>query len=295
MVHHAKLGLATKRNSCLASYVLSHCPTGVTLLTLLLIAIERFVAVHCPFLYHRVFTKWNTGIMATSIWIYTWILLPVLWFSTNHWHSGMKECNFADLSSEIYIAIVCGHLLTVFLIAAALQGTIAYTAWKHRCKIRIQARLVNVHTRVQQDAKIARMLAVVSGIFYFCWVPCLFALPFKLWNPGGTSSFWFYVWEQIGGVILESNSFMNPIIYACYDKELRQCFRNVLFRRSDYPYQSVRSERRQNTQDEHLKTTKLWICRELAEPVFVVGLLLSNALKITYLKHYPPSQFPWNP
>ena len=251
-VHHAKVGLATKRNSCLTSYILSHCPTAISLLTLLAIAIERFVAVHCPFSYHRIFTNRNTGFIVAFVWLYTWILLPVLLFSTNHWYPELGDCNFTDISSEAYIAVMCAHLLVVFVITALLHGTVAYTAWKHRCQIRIQARLINAHTRVQQDAKIARMLALVLGIFYLCWLPYFLTLPFALWGMEEKDPFWFHVWEQFSGMVLASNSFLNPIVYAWKDKEFRQGFMKVLHRQQNSGYDSVLVESETSTKESKL-------------------------------------------
>ena len=255
-VYHAHVGLATKRNSCLTSYILSHCPTAVSLLTLLVIAIERFIAIHCPFSYHNIFTKRKTGFFVAVIWLYTWILLPALLFSTNHWYPDLKDCNFTDISSEAYIAIMCAHLLLVFVITAALHGAVAYTAWKHRCQIRIQARLVNANTSVQQDAKTARMLALVLGIFYLCWLPYFLTLPFALWGMEDKEPFWFHVWEQFSGIVLISNSFMNPIVYAWKDRDLRHGFKKVLRKQSQSGYESVLMERDKSS-TESTKSSKL--------------------------------------
>ncbi len=233
MVHHAGIGLATQRNACLTSYVLSHCPTAVSLLTLFVIAIERFVAIHHPFSYHRFFTNRNTGVLIALIWLYTWTLLPTLWFSTNHWRPEMTDCNFTDISSVVYIAVMCGHLLFVFIACAVLHGSVAFTAWKHRCRIRVQAQLVNADTRVQRDAKVARMLALVLGIFYLCWLPYFLTLPFALGGMEEKEPMWFHVWEQFSGMVLVGNSFLNPLIYAWKDVDLRQCFKKVL--RRDHP------------------------------------------------------------
>ena len=228
VVHHARIGLETEYASCLSSYILSHCPTGVSLLTLLLIAIERWVAIHMPFLYPRVF-KWKwTIVAAVSVWAYIWLLGILLMFRNNRWRPGLGDCNFADVASHDYMLMLAVHMLGVFVITTVLHLSVAATACRaHRAIIRQTRSVGGDIGMLEKDARVARMLLLVLGVFYLCWVPYFLTLPFAL-RVKGHDPLWLHIWEQLGGVIVLSNSCFNPLIYARRDANFRSAFRKLL-------------------------------------------------------------------
>ncbi len=227
LVHYMEIGYHIKE-VCMLSYILSHCPTGVSSLTLLIISIERFIVIHYPFKHRRLFTPQVTICIAVLVWIYVWICLPALMFTNNKWVQGITMCNFADVSSSTYRNTLLGHMVGVLLITTILHSSVGYTAWKSRRRIAKQMNVIRVEMKIQRDAKIARMLATVLGIFYICWIPYLFTLPLASLHRGGQDPLWLHVWEQVGGIIVICNSFLNPLVYAWQNKTFRRAFQKIL-------------------------------------------------------------------
>ena len=228
LVHHLQLGFETDYVSCLTSYVLSHCPTGVSLLTLLLIAIERWVAVHRPFVYPRIFRRKYTVAAVVVLWVYIWTLGVVAMFSWNRWRPGSDDCDFAAVASRRYLLVIGGHMLGVLIVTTVLHLAVAVTAWRVRQKILKQARAVgNTLSALERDARTARMLGLVLGVFYLCWIPYFLTLPF-VFRAKDRDPFWLHVWEQLAGLVVLSNSSLNPLIYAGKNADFRFAFRRLL-------------------------------------------------------------------
>lgn len=228
LVHHARLGLERQYSSCLTSYVLSHCPTGVSLLTLLIIAIERFIAVHKPYLYIRLFRRRTTVLAVVVIWVYIWTWGSITMFTWNHWKQSSEDCNFANVASGKYMMSIAIHMLGVLAITTVLHLAVARTAWQVRKAVIKQAHQVNTRSCLEDDARVAQMLALVLGIFYLCWVPYILTLPFAVKGVGGPEPFWLHVWEQFAGIVVLSNSCFNPIIYAWKNQDFRVAFKKIL-------------------------------------------------------------------
>ena len=227
LVHHTKFGLERQRTSCLVSYVLSHCPTGVSLLTLFIIAVERYVAIHRPFTYQQLFRRKNTLGYVFIVWLYVWITTTVYMFTNNKWQDSMQDCNFGDVASAFYMFILSGHMVAVLVVTTALHAAVVHTARRHRRAIIQQARMVNMTSNLETNARIAYMLCLVLGMFYLCWIPYLLTLPFAL-RIQGPDPFWLHAWEQFAGIVVLSHSCLNPLVYAWKNRDFRLAFRRLL-------------------------------------------------------------------
>jgi hypothetical protein len=138
LIHNAHLSLERRLTSCVLSYNLAHCPVGVSMVTLLAIAVERFVAIHQPFFYRRHFTMASAAVCAALIWLYVWLTIPALSWSTHRWTPDMDECNFGSVLSKLYIIVLLAHMLVILLVTTALYLIIARTAHRHHVAISAQ-------------------------------------------------------------------------------------------------------------------------------------------------------------
>ena len=243
IIHHAHLGLETRQVFCVGSYIFSHGPTSVSMLTLLAIAIERFVAVHWPYFYQRNFSIKVAVFSALGVWLYAWVTIITVMVTTNKWHPHLEDCNFGSVGSSSYKVLLMGHMVTTLIVASVLYIKIARVALFHTQQIATQKAEVTGqprckssafgHLQVLQNARIARMLATVLGLFYLCWLPYLLTLPFAMMIDTDHDPFWFHLWEQIAGIVVLCNSFVNFIVYAMKSGEFRQAFQRLLGMRID--------------------------------------------------------------
>ena len=88
----------------------------------------------------------------------------------------------------------------------------------------------NQRSVLRHDLKIVRMLLIVVGVFFFCWLPYCITTFLYTYNPNV-----FKGWNLRSGVIYGwiiyllplINSLCNPIIYACLDQTYREAFKDL--------------------------------------------------------------------
>ena len=101
----------------------------------------------------------------------------------------------------------------------------------------------NQRSVLRQDLKIVRMLLIVVGAFFFCWLPLSINNFLYTYNPNA-----FKGWSFRSGIIYGwiiyllplINSLCNPIIYACLDQTYREAFKDL--------FQKIMCRTRSNTQ-----------------------------------------------
>ena len=88
----------------------------------------------------------------------------------------------------------------------------------------------NQRSVLRQDLKIVRMLLIVVGVFFFCWLPYSITTFLYTYNPNafGWSLRSHIIYGWIIYVLPLINSLCNPIIYACLDQTYREAFKHLL-------------------------------------------------------------------
>ena len=101
----------------------------------------------------------------------------------------------------------------------------------------------NQRSVLRQDLKNVRMLLIVVGVFFFCWLPLgIFALS-VIYNPNtfrGWSFRSLHTYYRAVCLLPLINSLCNPIIYACLDQTYREAFKDL--------FQKMMCRTRSNTQ-----------------------------------------------
>ncbi len=127
MVHYSDLGLEGMMIPCLLTYVLSHIPLAVSCLTILWMAVLRFIAIVYPLKHKLWVTRLRVKVIIVSLWIY--ICCLVIGFATfaNKWSEENPICDLSSTLPGIYVTIFAGHLVIVCIIATALYIYIGIT------------------------------------------------------------------------------------------------------------------------------------------------------------------------
>ena len=89
----------------------------------------------------------------------------------------------------------------------------------------------NQRSVLRQDLKIVRMLLIVVGVFFFCWLPLSITALLSFYidpNPFENWSFRLQIiCERVVLLLPLINSLCNPIIYACLDQTYREAFKHL--------------------------------------------------------------------
>ncbi len=112
-----------------------------------------------------------------------------------------------------------------FTLPLIIMGFSYYKIFKSARK---HARAIQVNNSRKREFKAAKTIAVVILAFFICWCPffvlnLLYGI-FPTWKVPGelvTVSKWFHY----------TNSALNPVIYACFNREYRSAFRALLARK----------------------------------------------------------------
>ena len=88
----------------------------------------------------------------------------------------------------------------------------------------------NQRSVLSHDLKIVRMLLIVVGVFFFCWLPVSITDFSSIYNPNtfeGWSYRSLYIYRLVAWLVPLINSLCNPIIYACLDQTYREAFKRL--------------------------------------------------------------------
>ncbi|XP_027016416.2 trace amine-associated receptor 13c-like [Tachysurus fulvidraco] len=213
------------RDFCISFWFIDGFLTIISIYTITLIAVDRYLALSNPFLYS---SRVSVRITAVVI-VFDWCLvvaynLTFIYFSGNFTGSVMcpGECLFIvnEVWSVIDLVVLFIFPLSVIIILYTLVFVIAK---KHATAIRE----LNNHTRrktqkitsysIKSERKAAKVLGILVSVFLVC------LLPYFIYSLLGdvieiqTETF------QKLMIILYFNSTINPVIYALFYPWFRRC------------------------------------------------------------------------
>ncbi|XP_028253743.1 trace amine-associated receptor 1-like [Parambassis ranga] len=186
-----------------------------SLMNLCCISIDRYHAVCVPLTYR---TKMNHHVVVVMILVsWTAALVVGLAFSLSEQGTCVENCISAFVIANAMgiifyfpvITMLCMYL-KIFLVAQR------------------QARRIHNMTKCgaavsRMEGKATKTLAIVMGVFLFCWSPfffCITIVSFLISVPGS-------VLETLNWLVL-INSLLNPFIYAFFYSWFRSAFRMII-------------------------------------------------------------------
>ena len=215
--------------------------TQISIFALLLIAIERFVAIKFPYKYHEM----GTGKVATVFIIISWIagilvgFLPVLGWNLSGDYDGV--CTFTaviDLTYMVYFNFL-GCVLTPLIIMGFIYGYIFHVVRqtaRQIASLQVSAGGAgggdtqnNARSfSLKKEAKAARWFAFVLLLFSICWLPLHIQNMITL-LAGKTN----FPTLQASILLSHLNSALNPILYAFANSKFKTAFQNIFGCRSE--------------------------------------------------------------
>lgn len=215
-----------------------------SVLSLVTIATERYVAIFYPYKYPHVLTKQRMFLVVGVVWV---ISLTVGILPLCGWNNYNGGYMLVDVMSYDYLVlwsticflsafvILCIYI-RIFFVARkhtrqieARVGTISATfSTSHSGNSTADSRVdfvtrqiartindVNVRPR-HSSIKAVKTIAIILGSFYICWIPFLIYLLVVRHQEDNFTIFCL-------AVVTEFNSLFNPLVYGLRNKEMRTC------------------------------------------------------------------------
>ena len=185
-----------------------------SILHLSFISIERYICISSPLTYHDKVTTSKVVVAILGIWLFSIfmaVLKVILW----------------SVPPPVYELIVSVFCFFVPLIVMLLCYMNIYKAARHQ----IKKMILTVHGSpkrflLSRELKAAKTVGAVIGAFVICWAPffvlnliyalCKSCLPLP--KESVLAAKWLHY----------VNSVLNPIIYACMNKDFRSAFKKLL-------------------------------------------------------------------
>ncbi|KAK3091841.1 hypothetical protein FSP39_023085 [Pinctada imbricata] len=194
-----------------------------SLLSLLAIAVDRYIAVMFPLKYAIKMTMRKARKIIIVVWAYTVTIGIIPFF----WHNGERnigKCDFTELLPLYYF------LWTVFIFipAAIISSTALYlkiyiVAIRQKKKM-LQRRSRDTASRRQfeKSTKSAFVMAIVLFFFVAFWLPFMVCVNLKIL---GLEENIFEAIKSIALTLTQINSGINPVIYCFGKTDFRIAFR----------------------------------------------------------------------
>ena len=102
----------------------------------------------------------------------------------------------------------------------------------------------NQRSVLRHDLKIVRMLLIVVGVFFYCWLPLSITDLSVIYNSNNFKGWSFrsiVIYVRIIKLLPLTNSLCNPIIYACLNQTYREALKHL--------FQKIMCRGRSNTQE----------------------------------------------
>ncbi|XP_070980180.1 trace amine-associated receptor 13c-like [Oncorhynchus clarkii lewisi] len=201
---------------CAFQFYITFLCTSLSLGNLVLISIDRYVAVCDPLLYHSKITTTRTICCISITWwcciIYDGVIIkkvvnvqvPSRCLTECFIFEGITWVNITDL--VITMVVPCSIIITLYLKIFAVARSQARKVFSKEAASVSGVKTVQAN---KSERKAAKTLAIVVVNYFICWIPSLFIFSFFSVLFDNFSSF-FIIFLPL------ANSLINPIIYAFF-------------------------------------------------------------------------------
>lgn len=220
--------------TCKLSQYLFLFPIATSILTILLVSIDRFFAVFHP-LRAKVFRR--PKIMTATIWICSAILMsPTLaiykvisspdgkWFCVSYFG---QDSHRADFLSKVYYSLIffLFYLLPLFAISV-LYALICYRLY-HRKVPGLSRAQAYKQTVEKSKRKVVKVLIMIVVVFALCWFPAHIMHYFVIFQSEFYARMPVYIFPLLLW-ISHTNSAIEPCLYILLSQNFRREFRQVI-------------------------------------------------------------------
>ncbi|ELU12753.1 hypothetical protein CAPTEDRAFT_192576 [Capitella teleta] len=239
ILSYTKVGQAmgsSHKYLCLVSIVITLMSLQSSIINILALSTERFIAVYFSYRYYNWVTETNAKRAVVVIWTVVICINGISIFAWNTWTPGLP-CQTVNVYPQIFFQ---GYFiipsLICMLICAIENSFIALMAVRKQRSIAAAVVVQNGDQQIEDanirsgnQFKVTKMLLLVSGCFYAAWLPWIalnslfFSLP-SSWKKHGVHRGVLVAFEY-SKPLVAANTIVNPFIYG---------WKNLLFRDAYY-------------------------------------------------------------
>ena len=204
---------------------------AVSLLTVMLLAINRFVRVTRPVLYPRIYSKKRSIVTIGCTWVVSIVVVVVLFFVTGiQFRTSINQPTFclwyfSDTSGSITVTVVRSLYISVCsLVVIVCYIKIYRVIRQHNISVAPSTQGGNSVLGVE-EAKMTRILTAVVVGFYLCYMPVLVSNILSVSGVVADTNKYFNFYFTFP---FFASSVINPVIYATMSQPWRKEFLELL-------------------------------------------------------------------
>ncbi|RXN14373.1 glucose-dependent insulinotropic receptor-like protein [Labeo rohita] len=211
-----------EKGICLLRMTFIIAPSAASILTMFLISLDRYAAIKLPLRYSQLM---NNKMIAGTL-VPVWLIAVTLAFLPCIFEPMQKEdyhnvCTFFSvIEPKSIILLFCLFFFPLLSIFIYIYMDILKIACGHQKRIRAQlagSRFLT-SSRYWGHVKALRTVAMLVGCFTLCWCPFFVVSIVQASCP--TCKLYDFLENHLWLLGL-SNSLINPLVYACWQREVR--------------------------------------------------------------------------
>ena len=206
--------------------------TNISVLNLLAVALERFLAISDPFRYQRLMTVKRAMVVVLITWVVAILLGLVPIMGWNLGQERFKTCSFIeviDMKYMVYLnffGVIIPPLVFMLVIYLYIFHIIRKQQRRTVTHLTVLSRDERRNVRQQKrEVRGAKGLAYVIILFAVCWIPLHIMNCFILFDPEKAAPFP----ALLAAIVLShANSFVNPFLYAFSNSQFKRAMERLL-------------------------------------------------------------------
>ncbi|XP_071025295.1 glucose-dependent insulinotropic receptor-like [Oncorhynchus clarkii lewisi] len=213
---------STQKTKCLLRMAFIISPSTASILSMFLISLDRYVAIKLPLRYSQLTGRWTVTGALVALWMVSLTVgfLPgMAWQLQQGDFESSSLCTFFSvIRPKGIIVVFCAVFFPVLSVFTYFYLDILKIACGHQRQIRQAGSRLPQRSRYWGHVKALRTVALLVGCFTLCWCPFFVVCAVQVLCEACEL---YKVLENDLWLLGLSNSLINPLVYACWQREVR--------------------------------------------------------------------------